>query len=70
MSATQSWWICRTYLQRVSVIELAADKGAQKVLMPSPARKTTVRSADDLATKVAVVYYADAKDAPAQALSE
>jgi ATP-dependent Lon protease len=54
----------------VSIIELAADKGAQKVLMPVSARKQLFDLADDLATKVAVVYYADAKDALLKALSE
>ena len=54
----------------VSIIELAADKGAQKVLMPVSARKQLFDLPDDLATKVAVVYYADAKDALLKALSE
>jgi len=54
----------------VSIIELAADKGAQKVLMPVSARKQLFDLPDDLATKVAVVYYGDAKDALLKALSE
>ena len=54
----------------VSIIELAADKGAQKILMPVSARKQLFDLPDDLATKVAVVYYADAKDAFLKALNE
>jgi ATP-dependent Lon protease len=54
----------------VSIIELAADKGAQKVLMPVSSRKQLFDLPDDLATKVTVVYYADAKDALLKALSE
>lgn len=47
----------------VSIIELAADKGAQKILMPVTVRKQLFDLPDDLATKVTVVYYADARDA-------
>jgi len=54
----------------VSIIELAADKGAQKILMPISSRKQLFELPDDLATKVTVVYYADAKDALLKALSE
>lgn len=54
----------------VSIIELAADKGAEKILMPVSARKQLFELPDDLATKVTVVYYADAKDALLKALSE
>lgn len=54
----------------VSIVELAADKGAQKILLPVSARKQLFDLPDDLATKIAVVYYADAKDALLKALSE
>lgn len=54
----------------VSIIELAADKGAEKILMPVSARKQLFDMPDDLATKITVVYYADAKDALLKALSE
>ncbi len=54
----------------VSIIELAADKGAQKILIPISARKQLFELPDNLATKVTVVYYADAKDALLKALSE
>ena len=54
----------------VSIIELAADKGAQRILMPVAVRKQLFDLPDDLATKVTVVYYADARDALLKALSE
>ena len=54
----------------ISIIELAADKGAQKILMPVTARKQLFEMPDDLATKVTVLYYADIKDALLKALSE
>jgi ATP-dependent Lon protease len=38
--------------------------------MPVSARKQLFELPDDLATKVTVVYYADAKDALLKALSE
>ncbi len=54
----------------VSVIELAADKGAQKILMPVSARKQLFELPDELATRVTVVFYSDARDALLKALSE
>ena len=54
----------------VSMIELAADKGAQKILMPVSGRKQLFELPDELATKVTVVYYSDSKDALLKALSE
>jgi len=54
----------------VSIIELAANKGAQTILMPVSSRKQLFELPDELATKVTVVYYADAKDALLKALSE
>ena len=54
----------------VSIIELAADKGAMKVLMPVSARKQLFDLPDELATRVAVVFYSDAKDALLKALSD
>ena len=54
----------------VSIVELAADKGARKILMPVAARKQLFDLPDELATKLTVVYYADARDALLKALSE
>ena len=47
----------------VSVVELAIEKGAAVVLMPVSSRKQLNDLSDDMATKVDVVYYADARDA-------
>jgi len=54
----------------VSVVELAIEKGAALVLMPVSARKQLNDLSDDMATKVDVVYYRDAKDALLKAVSE
>ncbi len=54
----------------VSIVELAADKGARKILMPVSSRKQLFDLPDDLATKLTVVYYADARDALLKALIE
>ena len=54
----------------VSIIELAVDKGAQKIIIPVAARKQLFDMPDELATRITVVYYADAKDAILKALSE
>ncbi len=52
----------------IDVIELAAEKGASVVLMPVSARKQLVDLSDDLATKVVVVYYNDAREALIKAI--
>ncbi len=54
----------------VSVVELAIEKGAALVLMPVSARKQLADLSDDMATKVDVLYYADARDALLKALVE
>jgi len=54
----------------VSVVELAIEKGAAVVLMPVSSRKQLNDLSDDMATKVDVVYYADARDALLKAVGE
>jgi ATP-dependent Lon protease len=54
----------------VSVVELAVEKGAATVLLPVAARKQLNDLSDDMATKVDVLYYADARDALLKALLE
>ena len=54
----------------VTIVELAADKGAETVLMPVTARKQLNELPDELITKVNIVYYADARDALLKALLE
>ena len=57
-------------LNAVNIIELAVEKGAQAVLLPVSCRKQLFDLSDDMATKVDVQFYADAKDAMLKALVE
>lgn len=54
----------------VSVVEAAADKGAKTVLLPVTTRKQLIELDDDIATRVTVVFYSDARDALLKALIE
>jgi len=54
----------------VTIVELAADKGAQTVLMPVTARKQPNDLPDELITKVNIVFYADVRDALLKAMVE
>lgn len=54
----------------VSVVEAAADKGAKALLMPVTARKQLIELPDELATRVAVIFYSDARDALLKALGD
>jgi len=54
----------------VSVVELAIEKGTAVVLMPVSSRKQLNDLSDDMATKVDVVYYGDARDSLLKALLE
>ena len=47
----------------VSIIELAVEKGATRVLLPISARKQTIDLSDDMAMKVDLQFYASAADA-------
>ncbi len=47
----------------VSVVELAVEKGATAVLMPVASRRQLNDLSDDMATKVDVQFYSDARDA-------
>ena len=44
----------------VSVAELAVEKGAQVLLIPVSARRQLIDLSDDMATRVAILFYADA----------
>jgi ATP-dependent Lon protease len=57
-------------LNAVNIIELAVEKGAQAVLLPVSCRKQLFDLSDDMATKVDVQFYADARDAMLKALLE
>ncbi len=54
----------------VGVTELAVEKGAEVVLMPVSARRQLNDLSDDMATKIAILYYTDARDALLKALVE
>ena len=54
----------------VTIVEVAADKGAKMVLLPVTTRKQLVELDDDIATRVTVIFYADARDALLKALLE
>jgi ATP-dependent Lon protease len=53
----------------ISVVELAVEKGAASVLMPVSSRRQLNDLSDDLAAKITVLYYLDAKDALLKALA-
>jgi hypothetical protein len=52
------------------VVEHALSKGATTVLVPISCRRGLVDLSDDVATKVQVLFYADAADALRKALYE
>ena len=54
----------------VTIVELAADKGAETVLMPVTARKQLNELPDELITRVNIIYYADVRDALLKAVLE
>lgn len=47
----------------MSVVEIAAEKGAATILMPVASRKQLLDLSDSLATKVNVLFYGDAREA-------
>ena len=54
----------------VTIAEIAVEKGASRLLMPVSCRRQLVDLSDDMATKVDVQYYLDARDALLKALVE
>ena len=54
----------------IDVVELAVEKGASVVLMPVSSRKQLFDLSDDVATKVTVVFYNDAREAFIKAISD
>ena len=53
----------------INVVELAIEKGASSVLMPMSSRRQLNDLTDELAAKITVLYYLDAKDALLKALA-
>ena len=54
----------------VSIAELGIEKGAATLLVPVSARRRMNDLSDDMATKVAVLYYGDAREALIKALAD
>ena len=54
----------------VNIAELAVEKGATALLMPVTARRQLYDLSDDMATKVDIQFYQDARDALLKALVE
>ncbi|MHB8618977.1 MAG: BREX system Lon protease-like protein BrxL [Chloroflexota bacterium] len=54
----------------VTVAELAIEKGATTLLVPISARKPLNELSDEMATKVSILYYSDAREALLKALAE
>ncbi|WP_197524705.1 BREX system Lon protease-like protein BrxL [Botrimarina hoheduenensis] len=54
----------------VSIAEIAVEKGASALLMPVSCRKDLFDLSDDMATKVDIQFYSDARDAVLKAIQE
>lgn len=59
-----------TIFNPVSAVEIAIEKGANSILMPISSRRQLNDLPDDLAAKITILYYLDARDALLKALSE
>ena len=54
----------------IDIVELAMEKGANEVLVPVSSRRALIDLSDEVATKVQILFYADAPDALRKALHE
>jgi len=54
----------------VTIAEICVEKGATSLLMPVSCRRQLVDLSDDMATKIDIQFYSDAKDALLKAMSE
>lgn len=54
----------------VEMVEIAVEKGATAVLMPVACRRQLFDLSDDMATKVDIQFYSDARDALLKAISD
>ncbi|HYX07019.1 MAG TPA: S16 family serine protease, partial [Bacteroidales bacterium] len=54
----------------VTMAQIAVEKGAIALLMPVSSRKQLMDLSDDMATKVDIQYYSDARDALLKAIAE
>ena len=58
-----------TIFNPVAVVETAIEKGAASILMPISSRRQLNDLPDDLAAKITIHYYLDARDALLKALA-
>ncbi len=54
----------------VTIAEIAIEKGTTALLMPVSSRKKLFDLSDDMATKIDVQFYSDARDALLKAMVE
>lgn len=54
----------------IDVVELALEKGATTIMMPVSCRRALVDLSDEVATKIQVLFYADAPDALRKSLND
>jgi ATP-dependent Lon protease len=54
----------------VTIAEIAVEKGATSLLMPVVCRRQLVDLSDDMATKIDIQFYSDARDALLKAMAE
>ena len=54
----------------VTVVEMAVEKGAASILIPVSCRRQLFDLSDDMATKVDIQFYADARDAVLKSIVE
>ena len=54
----------------VAMAEIAVEKGATALLMPVACRRQLFDLSDDMATKVDIQFYQDARDALIKAIAE
>jgi ATP-dependent Lon protease len=54
----------------IDVVELAVEKGAAGILIPVSARKQLFDLSDEMATKVNIIFYTDARDALIKAVAD
>jgi len=57
-----------TIFNPVSAVEIAVEKGANSILMPISSRRQLNDLPDDMAAKITILYYLDARDALLKAL--
>lgn len=54
----------------VTIAEIAVEKGATALLMPVSCRRQLIDLSDDMATKIDIQFYSDARDALLKAMAE